>query len=70
MMPRLSGVIVTPRKENGSVENIAGKRLTSAPRTIRTPARIICPTATVARMTVMTGAIRNGRNAIRSTAAP
>ena len=70
MTPRLSGVIVTPSTVKGSVENNAGNRLTSWPRTIRTPARSICPTATVARITVMTGAMRSGRNATRSTAAP
>ena len=61
MMLRLSGVIATPAMRNGSAENMDGKRLTSDPRRIRTPARIICPTATVARISVMTGAFSNGR---------
>ena len=60
----VSGVSAHPEDGEGSVENNAGNRLTSGPRTMRTPARMICPTATVARITVMTGAKRSGRNAM------
>ena len=55
------GVSVTPAMEKGSAGRIEGKRLTSEPRRMRTPARSICPTATVARMRVTTGALISGR---------
>jgi hypothetical protein len=61
VIPRLAGVSVTPATVNGSVEKGDGNRLTSEPRTSRTPARMIWPTATVARITVTTGAKRSGR---------
>ena len=61
MMLKLKGVIATPAMRNGSADKMDGKRLTSEPRRIRTPARIICPTATVARISVTTGAFNNGR---------
>ena len=61
MMLKLKGVTATPAMRNGSADKMDGKRLTSEPRRIRTPARIICPTATVARISVSTGAFNNGR---------
>ena len=61
MMLKLRGVTDTPPMRNGSADRMDGKRLTSDPRRMRTAARIIWPTATVARISVTTGAFSSGR---------